>query len=66
MPKQVSFDYAAKMAELEGLLARLQDPTTPLDEAMKLHAAGQILIHEIEDFLKHAENEVQTHVAKGE
>ncbi len=66
MAKQVTFDYAAKTAELEAVLATLQDPATPLDEAMKLHTAGKKLVSEIEEFLKHAENEVRTHLAKAE
>jgi|GEM_PF-3766013 exodeoxyribonuclease VII small subunit len=66
MAKRTDFDYARKTAELEVLLAKLQDSTTPLDEAIKLHAAGQKLVGELEDFLKHAENEVHEHLTKAE
>ncbi len=66
MAKHATFDYAAKTAELEAVLAGLQDSATPLDEAMKLHADGLKLVAEIEAFLKLAENEVQKHLAKAE
>ena len=66
MAKQATFDYAAKTAELEGILTQLQDSGTPLDKAMELHTAGLKLVGEIETFLKLAENEVQKHLAKAE
>ncbi len=66
MTKQIAFDYTAKTAELEAVLAKLQDSATPLDEAMKLHTTGQKLVGEIEDFLKLAKNEVHKHLAKAE
>lgn len=59
------FDYAAKTEELEGVLAHLQTEDIQLDEALKLHEAGKQLIAEIEDYLKHAENEVKKQLAKG-
>ncbi len=58
MTKHTDFDYAAKTAELDTVLAQLQTTDTPLDEAMKLHEKGRKLVAELEDFLKHAENEV--------
>lgn len=64
--KKQAFDYAAKMAELEALLETLQNPATPLDEAIKLHSSGQKLVVELEGFLKQAENEVHKHLAKAE
>ena len=63
-PTDKMFDYAAKMAELETVLAGLQAAETPLDEAMKLHQTGTKLIAELEDFLAHAEHDIQKHVAK--
>lgn len=58
------FDYAAKTAELEGVLAHLQAEDIQLDEALRLHEAGKKLIVEIEDYLRHAENEVKKHLSK--
>lgn len=60
-----NFDYAQKSAELEALLARLQDPTIQIDEATKLHATGVKLVEEIEAYLKQAENEVRKHTVEG-
>ncbi|QQS19339.1 exodeoxyribonuclease VII small subunit [Candidatus Saccharibacteria bacterium] len=61
----MQFDYAAKTAELEDILAHLQAEDIQLDEALKLHAAGKLLIADIEDYLKQAENEVTKQLAKG-
>lgn len=57
------FDYAAKTAELDAILTALQDPATPLDEAMKLHATGKALVKELDVFLRQAENQVHTQLA---
>jgi exodeoxyribonuclease VII small subunit len=61
--KTDTFDYQAKSAELERVLADLQDPDIQIDEAAKLHAAGLKLVEELETYLKQAENEVRKHVA---
>jgi exodeoxyribonuclease VII small subunit len=58
-----TFDYQAKSAELEQILVRLQDADIAVDEAGKLHAAGLLLVKELEAYLKQAENEVRRHVA---
>ena len=58
------FDYAAKTEELEGVLAHLQAEDIQLDEALRLHESGKKLIVEIEDYLRHAENEVKKHLSK--
>lgn len=58
------FDYAAKTRELEDLLQQLQSHDIPLDEALRLHAAGKKLVCDIENFLQHAENEVKRQVAE--
>lgn len=57
------FDYAAKTAELDAVLAKLQNPATPLDEAMKLHKQGRTLVQELDSFLQSAENEVRKQIA---
>lgn len=64
MTKQTEFDYAAKTAELEAILAKLQNTETPLDEAMQLHETGRALVRELEKFLKLAENEVHKQLAE--
>ncbi|MEO6760821.1 MAG: exodeoxyribonuclease VII small subunit [Candidatus Saccharimonadales bacterium] len=60
MPKpKPEFDFRAKSAELDELLAKLQDSSIQVDEAAKLYESGQKLIAELEDYLNHAENVVK-------
>lgn len=59
------FDYIAKTAELEQILAQLQSSETSLDAAIKLHATGKKLIVELEEYLKEAELTVK-HQTAGE
>ena len=63
MAKKVEFNYGEKAAELEEIVARLQNPDIQIDEATKLHAAGLELVDELEAYLKQAEIEVRRHVA---
>jgi len=63
MAKKVEFNYGEKAAELEEIVARLQNPDIQIDEATKLHAAGLKLVDELEAYLKQAEIEVRRHVA---
>lgn len=58
------FDYSAKAAELERIVAELQNPDIDIADATKLHAAGLKLVDELETYLKQAEIEVRKHVAK--
>lgn len=58
-----TIDYAKTMAELEEVLARLQDAGTPLDEAMRLHEKGKKLVAALEEYLKDAEIIVKRQVA---
>jgi len=63
MTKKEVFNYRDKAAELENIVAQLQDPDIQIDEATKLHAAGLKLIDELETYLKQAEVEVHRHIA---
>jgi len=63
MAKQTEFDYRAKAAELEHIIAQLQDADIQIDEAVKLHAAGRKLASELELYLADAEIAVKKHVA---
>jgi exodeoxyribonuclease VII small subunit len=63
MAKQTSFEYRAKVDELDRIVAELQNPDIQIDEATKLHAAGVKLIEELEAYLNQAEVEVRKHVA---
>ena len=49
------FDYAAKTAELDAVLAALQNPDIGLDEALALHAKGTALVTVLEKYLAEAE-----------
>jgi exodeoxyribonuclease VII small subunit len=57
-PKQ-DFDFQAASAELDGLLAKLQDPDIQIDEAARLYEAGLKLLTELENYLQHAETIVK-------
>lgn len=58
------FDYRQKAAELEKVVAELQNPDIQIDEATKLHATGLKLIGELEAYLNKAEMEVKKHVSQ--
>ncbi|HSX05612.1 MAG TPA: exodeoxyribonuclease VII small subunit [Candidatus Saccharimonadales bacterium] len=59
-----SFDYQVKAAELERIIAALQNPQVDIAEATSLHAAGHKLVEELEKYLKQAEITVRKHVAE--
>jgi exodeoxyribonuclease VII small subunit len=59
-----NFDYAAKTAELESVLAELQSSDTTLDTAIKLHDAGIKLVAELEAYLKNAELTIRHRTAE--
>lgn len=52
-------DYAKTLAELESILARLQNSETSLDDAITLHTKGKTLVVALEDYLHGAEITVQ-------
>lgn len=64
MAKKAEFDYRTKAAELERIVAELQNPDIQIDEATKLHAEGLKLIEELEAYLNQAEVEVKRHVVR--
>ena len=55
------FDYASKMAELEEVLASLQDSALSVDNALQLHKKGNELVLELENYLKEAEVVIRKH-----
>lgn len=59
MSDKQAFDYGAKIAELEQVVAKLQNESTPLDEAMRLHKTGKGLVKELQLYLGQAEIEIQ-------
>lgn len=53
------FDYRAKAAALDEVVAGMQNPDIQIDEATKLHAQGLKIIAELETYLTQAEVEVK-------
>lgn len=51
-------DYQTLSAELDGVLAKLQDPEIQVDEAVKLYEQGLKLIAKLEKHLEQAENKL--------
>jgi exodeoxyribonuclease VII small subunit len=63
---QKNFDYTKKAAELEEIVAKLQDPEIQIDEATKLHTAGLKLVEELEGYLGQAEITINRHMSSSE
>ena len=53
--KQPDINYQALQAELAEVVNDLQREALPLDEALKLYERGNILIAQLEEYLKVAE-----------
>lgn len=51
-------NYQTMNAELDAVLAKLQDPDVDVDEAVKLYEQGTKLIVQLEKHLKQAENKL--------
>lgn len=63
--KTDEFDFRAKSAELDEVLAKLQDSDIQVDEAAKYYEQGLKLIAELEGYLEHAENVVKKLASEG-
>lgn len=51
-------NYQTLSAQLDGILAKLQDPELEVDEAVQLYEQGTKLITQLEKHLKQAENKL--------
>jgi len=51
-------DYRSMMAELQQLLADMQDDSLDVDEALKKYERGQQLITQLTKYLETAENKI--------
>lgn len=60
MAKNEQFDYAAKVAALDAIIAQLQQNDTPIDEAIRLHDEGKKLVAELNEYLETAEVTIRT------
>jgi len=57
--RRKKLDYEAAVAELESLVARLEQGDIPLEESLKLYESGVLLTRECQDALQTAEQKVQ-------
>lgn len=53
-----SIDYDRLTSELEEIVAKLQDETTSIDEALKLYEKGKEITSKLETYLKTAKNKL--------
>lgn len=51
-------DYQKLQAELDDVLAQLQNPNIAVDDAIKLHEKGMLLVEKLEAYLSSAENKI--------
>ncbi|MGD8998932.1 MAG: exodeoxyribonuclease VII small subunit [Granulosicoccaceae bacterium] len=58
--KADSFDFEAALAELEGLVERMEQGEIPLEESLKDFERGIALTRQCQQALKQAEQKVQT------
>jgi len=58
------FDYQKAMAELQQILADMQNSDLDVDAALQKYARGQALIVQIGEYLKSAENKITIHKAE--
>lgn len=56
--KKTDLDYASLKAELDSVLAKLQDETTDIDDALKGYERGIDLTKQLTAYLKTAENKI--------
>lgn len=52
-------DYRSLRRELDEVVAKLQGDDIDIEDAIKLHARGQELIKQLEDYIKQAENSIK-------
>lgn len=58
MAKQ-PIDYQKLSDELDNIITTLQSNDVPIDEAITLHARGEEIIKQLQDYLQNAENVIQ-------
>ncbi|RTK94408.1 exodeoxyribonuclease VII small subunit [Candidatus Saccharibacteria bacterium] len=58
-PTQNKLDYHELQAELDDILASLQTGALSIDDAITAFERGQVIIKELEIYLKQAENKIK-------
>lgn len=56
MAEKIDYDHLT--TELEEIVAKLQDETTSIDEALKLYEKGKEITSKLETYLKTAKNKL--------
>lgn len=59
-----SVDYQALQTELEAILQQLQSGDISIDDAVPAYERGVAIVHDLEDYLKTAENKITELQAK--
>ncbi len=57
--KSKDIDYKKLNQELEDILDKLREGNLDIDESIKLYDRGSVIIAELEDYLKNAENKIK-------
>ena len=55
---QSAFNYQLKSAELEAIIAKLQDEQTSIDESLKLYQEANKLVNALSEYLLSAKNQL--------
>ena len=58
--EEQKFDYAAAMAELEQIAAKVEDPATGLDDIDALVARSKALIKDCRDYLRSVKEKIDS------
>lgn len=56
---QKKLNYQGLNDELEVILSQLQSGSLDIDEALDAYERGQVIVKELQDFLKKAENKIK-------
>jgi exodeoxyribonuclease VII small subunit len=59
MARRKKLDYEASIAELESLVARLEQGDISLEESLKLYESGVLITRDCQEALQNAEQKVQ-------
>ncbi len=58
--EEVEFNYQLKSAELEAIIAKLQNEQTSIDDSLKLYNDAKQLIKELSEYLLSAKNQLNS------
>ena len=58
--REVEFNYQLKSAELEAIIAKLQNEQTSIDDSLKLYNDAKQLVKELSEYLLSAKNQLNS------